>query len=151
MRAVIQRVREASVTVHHPDGGSEVAGTIGPGLCVLLGVTHTDTGPIARKMADKLARLRVFPDADDKMNRSVIDADGEILVVSQFTLYGDARKGNRPSFVDAARPDVAEPLVGEVVEQLSGHGITVATGRFRTDMEVALVNWGPVTVVLDVD
>ena len=141
----MQRVSEASVTV---DG--EVVGSISAGLCALVGVTHDD-GPVqARKLAAKLARLRVLDDDDGVMNRSVLDEGAEVLVVSQFTLYGSTAKGNRPSWIDAARPEHAEPLVDEVVAALRELGVVVATGRFRTDMAVALVNDGPVTVLLEV-
>jgi D-tyrosyl-tRNA(Tyr) deacylase len=145
VRALIQRVTRASVTV---DG--EVIGAIGAGLLVLVGVTHTDDGAAAERLAGKVAHLRVFDDADGTMNRSLVDVGGEALVVSQFTLYGDARKGRRPSWVDAARPEHAEPLVAAVVTALGGEGITVATGRFRADMQVELVNDGPVTLALEV-
>ena len=145
MRALVQRVSEASVTV---DG--EVVGAIGPGLCVLVGVTHDDGPDQARKLATKLAKLRVLDDEAGVMNRSVLDEGGEVLVVSQFTLYGSTAKGNRPSWIDAARPEHAEPLIDEVVAALREHGLAVATGRFRTEMAVALVNDGPVTVLLEV-
>lgn len=145
MRAVVQRVDHASVTV---DG--EVVGSIGRGLCVLVGVTHDDTDAEATKLADKLSKLRIFEDDQGKMNRSVIDVGGEVLVVSQFTLYGDARKGNRPSFVAAARPEQAEPLIDRVVTELEARNVVVATGRFRTEMAVALSNAGPVTIVIDI-
>lgn len=128
----------------------EVAGSIGPGLCVLVGVTHTDTVVEADKLADKVAGLRIFDDDDGVMNRSVVDVSGELLVVSQFTLYGDTAKGRRPSWIAAARPEVAEPLVDRVIERLRAGGATVATGRFRTDMQVELVNDGPVTVMIDI-
>lgn len=141
----MQRVSEASVTV---DG--EVVGAIGPGLCALVGVTHDDRPEQARKLATKLAKLRVLDDEDGVMNRSVLDEGAEILVVSQFTLYGNTVKGNRPSWIEAARPDHAEPLIDEVVAALRDQGITVATGRFRTTMAVALVNDGPTTVLLEV-
>lgn len=144
MRAVVQRVRSASVTV-----GAETVGSIGAGLCVLVGVTHGDDGAMARKLAAKLWGLRVFDDVDGVMNRSVAEVGGEVLVVSQFTLYGDARRGRRPSYVAAARPEHAEPLVEAVVARLRGHGAEVATGRFRTHMEVSLVNDGPVTLLLE--
>ncbi len=149
MRAIVQRVRRASVAVRAPDGGTETVGQIGVGLCVLVGVTHTDTIDHACRMGDKLVRLRIFPDDADKMNRSLVDAAGDMLVVSQFTLYGDARRGNRPSFVEAARPDVAEPLIESMVEHIRAGGVKVETGRFRTDMDVELVNWGPVTLNLE--
>jgi D-aminoacyl-tRNA deacylase len=142
---LVQRVSEASVTV---DG--EVVGAIGVGLLALVGVTHDDGEPQARTLAAKLAKLRVFDDDDGVMNRSVLDVGGAVLVVSQFTLYGNTSKGNRPSWIDAARPEHAEPLIDHVVEELGRHGVTVATGRFRADMAVALVNDGPVTVQLEV-
>ena len=145
MRALLQRVSRASVTV---DG--EVVGAIGAGLCVLVGVTHDDGPGQADKLADKLWHLRVFEDDEGKMNRAVGDEGGEILVVSQFTLYGDARKGRRPSFVDAARPEVAEPLIEQLCQALRDHGATVATGRFRADMDVEIHNDGPVTLMLEV-
>ncbi len=145
MRAVVQRVTHANVVV---DG--ETVGEIGHGLCVLVGVTHDDDAAAARKLATKLFGLRVFDDADGVMNLSVGDAGGEILVISQFTLYGDASKGRRPSYVDAARPEHAEPLVQAVVDQLVTLGATVATGKFRADMAVSLVNDGPVTILIDI-
>ena len=144
MRALVQRVTEASVTV---DG--EVVGAIGPGLCVLVGVTHDDGPDHARKLAAKLAKLRIFDDDEGVMNRSVLDVGGEVLVVSQFTLYGNTAKGNRPSWIEAARPEHAEPLVDQVVDELRSQGLTVATGRFRALMSVALVNDGPTTVLLE--
>ena len=144
MRALVQRVTEASVTSE----GVEV-GRIGRGLVALVGVTHDDAAAVAERMADKLAGLRLFPDEAGAMNLSCEDVGGSLLVVSQFTLYGDARKGRRPSFVAAARPEVAEPLVDAVVTRLRDRGITTATGRFRTDMQVALVNDGPVTVMVE--
>ena len=144
MRAVVQRVSSASVTV---DGS--VVGRIDGGLCVLLGATHDDSVGDAHTIADKLAGLRIFADAGGLMNRSVLDVGGAVLVVSQFTLYGDVRRGRRPSFADAARPDVAEPLVDAVVERLRASGVPVESGRFRAMMEVALVNDGPVTVVIE--
>jgi D-aminoacyl-tRNA deacylase len=151
VRALVQRVGSASVT-STPDGGGvpEETGRIGRGLVALVGVTHEDTEEQARKLADKLHNLRIFPDAEGQMNRSCADVGGELLVVSQFTLYGDASKGRRPSFVAAARPDHAEPMVDVVVASLRELGATVATGRFRTHMEVTLVNDGPVTLLLEV-
>jgi len=128
----------------------EVVGAVGPGLCALVGVTHDDGPDQARKLAAKVAKLRVFDDDEGVMNRSVLDVGREVLVVSQFTLYGSTAKGNRPSYIDAARPEHAEPLVDEVVAALRGLGLTVATGRFRTEMAVALVNDGPVTLLLEV-
>ena len=144
MRALVQRVDRAAVSV-----ADEVVGEIGPGLCVLVGVTHSDTEELAPKMASKLWNLRVFDDDDGVMNRSVADTGGELLLVSQFTLYGDTRKGRRPSWIDAARPDRAEPLIDRVVEELVALGATVATGRFRAEMKVSLVNDGPVTVLIE--
>lgn len=140
----MQRVTEASVTVDR-----EVVGAIGPGLCVLVGVTHDDGPAQARTLATKLAKLRIFDDDDGVMNRSVLDVGGEVLVVSQFTLYGNTAKGNRPSWIEAARPEHAEPLVDQVVDELRALGLTVATGRFRALMSVALVNDGPTTVLLE--
>jgi D-tyrosyl-tRNA(Tyr) deacylase len=144
MRAVVQRVTEASVTV-----AGETVGRIGPGLCVLVGVTHDDDEPIARRMADKIWGLRIMDDSDGVMNRSVAETTGEVLVVSQFTLYGDTRKGRRPGWSAAARPEHAEPLIEAAVDELVRLGATVATGRFRADMQVALVNDGPATVLLE--
>ena len=146
VRAVVQRVTSARVTV----GGSEV-GAIGPGLCVLLGVTHADDLDRAERMAAKLWHLRIFDDDAGLMNRSVGDAGGEILVVSQFTLYGDTSRGRRPSWVAAAPPEQAEPLVEAVVAELRALGATVATGRFGADMQVALVNDGPVTLIVGLE
>ena len=136
------------VTRAGPDDRVEV-GRIGPGLLVLLGVTHDDDAALARRMADKLWHLRVFGDAQGTMNRSCAEVGGELLVVSQFTLYADTRKGRRPSFVAAARPEQAEPLVDAVVAALRSLGATVATGTFRADMQVALVNDGPVTLSIE--
>jgi D-tyrosyl-tRNA(Tyr) deacylase len=138
-------VTRASVTV---DG--EVVGAIGTGLLVLVGVTHTDDAADAARLAAKVAHLRVFADDDGTMNRSLVEVGGAALVVSQFTLYGDARKGRRPSWVDAARPEHAEPLVAAFATALGDGGITVETGRFRADMQVELVNDGPVTLALEV-
>ena len=145
MRGLVQRVRSASVTV---DG--EVVGAIGAGLCVLVGVTHSDEPAHARKLAEKIWHLRVMDDEAGVMNRSVADAGGEVLVVSQFTLYGDASAGRRPSWIAAARPEQAEPLVQTVVDHLRSLGAIVATGRFRTEMLVAIENDGPVTLLIDV-
>ena len=144
MKAIVQRVSSASVTV---DG--EVVGKVGAGLLVLLGVVVDDDRANAVAMAKKLAALRIFEDDDGKMNRSVVDIGGELLLVSQFTLAADTRKGNRPSFVAAARPEQAEPLYEDVVAELRSRGLTVATGRFRTHMDVSLVNSGPVTIALE--
>ncbi len=145
MRAVIQRVERASVSVDRT-----VVGAIDAGLCVLVGVTHDDTETEAIKLADKLWKLRVFEDGDGKMNRSVVDESGQVLIVSQFTLYGDASRGNRPSFMAAARPEHAEPLIERVVSELTERGVDVATGTFRAEMSVDLVNDGPVTIVLEI-
>jgi D-tyrosyl-tRNA(Tyr) deacylase len=145
MRGLVQRVTQASVSV-----GDEVIGAIGPGLCVFVGVTHDDTELTGRKMADKIWGLRVMDDENGVMNRSIADTGGEVLIVSQFTLYGDTSGGRRPSWIKAARPEQAEPLVQVVIDQLRAAGATVATGRFRTEMRVALVNDGPVTVLLEV-
>jgi D-tyrosyl-tRNA(Tyr) deacylase len=151
MRALVQRVTRAEVTSRSSANAQwEVAGSIGHGLCVLVGAMHADTAAEADKVADKLWGLRIFDDDAGVMNRSVADVGGEILVVSQFTLYGDTAKGRRPSWIAAARPEVAEPLVERVVAQLRSLGATVATGRFRTDMRVELVNDGPVTLMLEV-
>lgn len=130
--------------------GRDLVGEIGPGLCVFVGVTHEDTDATARKMADKIWGLRVMDDDNGVMNRSVADTTREVLVVSQFTLYGDTSGGRRPSWINAARPEHAEPLVQIVIDQLRTSGATVATGRFRTEMQVSLVNDGPVTVELEV-
>ena len=144
MRLVVQRVTRASVTV---DG--EVTGKIGRGFMVLVGAEVGDTEADARLCADKLAGLRVFVDDEDKMNRSVLDVGGEILLVSQFTLLGDARHGRRPSFIAAARPEVAEPLLETMKAMLEEKGLHVETGRFRAHMDVELVNDGPVTILID--
>jgi len=144
MRAVIQRVSQASVTV---DG--ETVGRIGRGFLVLVGVTHSDGRAEADWMARKVAGLRIFEDDAGKMNLSLADVGGALLVVSQFTLYGDARKGRRPDFLQAARPEIAEPLIEYLLQQLRAQGLKVETGRFRAVMEVKLVNEGPVTLWLD--
>jgi D-tyrosyl-tRNA(Tyr) deacylase len=144
MRAVIQRVSEASVTV---DGA--VVGRIGRGFLVLLGITHGDTNEDVLWIAQKIAGLRVFEDADGKMNLGLADVGGGVLLVSQFTLYGDCRKGRRPSFVEAARPEAAVPLYEAVVAELRGQGLVVETGTFQAHMDVRLLNDGPVTLLLD--
>jgi D-aminoacyl-tRNA deacylase len=149
MRALIQRVERAAVRVIDESAAAVTVGEIGPGLCVFVGVTHDDDERSARKLADKVWNLRVFDDDEGVMNRALSDGCGDVLVVSQFTLYGDASKGRRPSWIAAARPDVAEPLVDAVVESLRGLGATVETGRFRTEMHVELVNDGPVTVAIE--
>ncbi len=144
MRALVQRVSRASVTSE-----GDLVGSIGHGLCVLVGVTHSDTELIAKKVSAKLASLRIFDDADGVMNRSVQDVGGAVLVVSQFTLYGDPAGGRRPSWINAARPEAAEPLVDAVVTELRSLGVPVETGRFRTAMAVELVNDGPVTLMVE--
>ena len=144
MRALIQRVNRASVTV---DG--EVAGEIGRGLCVFVGVTHSDDEAIAAKLAQRVWQLRVFDDDAGFMNVPVAEAGGEVLVVSQFTLYGDTRKGRRPSWAAAARPEQAAPLIERFVAELETLGAKVATGRFAAHMHVELVNDGPVTVTVE--
>ena len=144
MRAVVQRVSEAAVRVE-----DEVVGSIGAGLCVLVGVTHDDTAATAKKLADKVWNLRVMDDADGVMNRSLADTTKEVLVVSQFTLYGDTSAGRRPSYIKASRPEHAEPLIDAVVTELRSFGATVATGRFRTEMQVSIVNDGPVTILIE--
>jgi D-aminoacyl-tRNA deacylase len=145
MRALVQRVKRASVLSE-----GELVGAIGPGLCILVGVTHTDDEALAVKLATKLWNLRILDDENGVMNRSAADAHAEVLVVSQFTLYGDTSAGRRPSWIQAARPEHAEPLVERVVTELRAFGATVQTGRFRTTMEVELVNDGPVTVIVDI-
>jgi D-tyrosyl-tRNA(Tyr) deacylase len=144
MRAVLQRVRRARVVV-----GEEVVGQIDAGLLVLLGVAPTDTPEDARWLADKTVGLRIFADADDKMNRSVADLGGSVLVVSQFTLYGDCSKGRRPSFISAAPPEIAVPLYEAFVNAIKAQGVPTTTGRFGAMMQVELVNDGPVTLILE--
>ncbi len=144
MRALLQRVSSASVTV---DG--RIIGQIERGFVILLGVTHSDTTAEADWLANKIAGLRLFEDDTDKMNLALADVDGSVLVVSQFTLYGDARKGKRPSFTAAARPEQAEPLVDYFCEQLRQVGFTVATGQFGAMMQVTIHNDGPVTMMLE--
>ena len=144
MRAVVQRVSEASVSV-----GDDVVGAIGRGALVLLGVASTDTDEDAERLAAKIARLRIFENEDGRFDRALVDVGGEALVVSQFTLIADTRKGNRPSFTDAARPEVAKPLYARFCAAMRDEGIAVAEGVFGARMEVALVNDGPVTIILD--
>jgi len=146
MRAVIQRVRQASVTI---DG--QVAGKIGKGLAILIGVGNKDNEAHAHLLAEKIANLRIFEDAAGKMNLSLLDVKGEALVVSQFTLYADTRKGRRPSFTDAALPEMAEPLVEHFCQHLASLGVPVATGVFGAMMLVEIHNDGPVTIVMDTD
>jgi D-aminoacyl-tRNA deacylase len=146
VRALVQRVTRAEVSV-----SGEPVGAIGPGLCAFIGVTHDDDAEGARRLASKLWHLRVLDDADGVMNRSLADEPSqEVLVVSQFTLYADTSRGRRPSWMAAAAPEQAEPLVQEVIDELRRLGATVATGRFRADMLVELVNDGPVTLMLEV-
>ncbi|SFE48691.1 D-tyrosyl-tRNA(Tyr) deacylase [Paenibacillus algorifonticola] len=145
MKVVIQRSKQASVTVE-----GEVTGAINFGYVLLVGITHEDTEADIKWMADKVAGLRIFEDEDGKMNLSIVDTGGAILSVSQFTLYGDSRKGRRPNFMAAARPEQAEPLYEQFNAYLrQQHGLQVETGRFGAMMDVSLVNWGPVTLILD--
>ena len=144
MKAVIQRVSQGRVTV---DG--QVVAEIGKGLVILLGVASEDTLATVEQMTEKIAHLRIFEDDEGKMNLSALDVDGEAIVVSQFTLYADTRRGRRPSFIDAAKPEIAEPLVEACAEQLSARGIPTQTGVFGAHMDVALVNVGPVTILLE--
>jgi D-tyrosyl-tRNA(Tyr) deacylase len=144
MRACVQRVSQACVTV-----AGQVTGRIECGLLVLLGVAAGDTDGDARQLAQKIIELRIFPDDEGKMNRSLTEAAGAMLVVSQFTLLGDCRKGRRPSFIEAAPPEEAQQLYEKFVEAVKGQGVHVETGRFREHMDVALVNDGPVTLLLD--
>ncbi len=144
MRAVVQRVIEAFVRV-----GQEEVGRIGPGLLVLLGVGPRDSLEDVRALTDKVAHLRVFPDDQDRMNRSVLDVGGGVLVVSQFTLWGDCRKGRRPSYAGAAEPGLAQALYNGFIEQMHTYPVQVASGRFQENMQVHLVNDGPVTLLLD--
>lgn len=140
----MQRVKHATVEV---DGVA--VGAIGVGLCVLVGITHDDTSAIMTKMADKLSKLRIFSDSEDKMNLSVADIGGDVLLISQFTLYANARKGNRPSYVEAARPELAEPLFDEFVALMRAKGFEAPTGVFGADMAVTLLNDGPVTLNIE--
>lgn len=144
MRILIQRVSQASVTVE-----GQIISNIGKGLLILLGVGHDDTESPAAFLAEKVANLRIFEDEHGKTNLSVLDVKGEAIVVSQFTLYADTRKGRRPSFIDAALPNVAEPLVTRFAELLRGHGIPTQTGKFGTHMLVEIHNDGPVTIWLE--
>lgn len=144
MRVVLQRVKEASVTVDQ-----EVIGQIKQGFLLLVGVTHEDTIDQVNWLADKIAGLRVFEDEEERMNRSLQDVDGQILSVSQFTLYGDVKKGRRPAFTEAAKPDLANELYEAFNERLRAQGLTVETGQFGAMMDIALVNDGPVTLILE--
>ncbi|MBP8179507.1 MAG: D-tyrosyl-tRNA(Tyr) deacylase [Acidimicrobiia bacterium] len=145
MRAVIQRVRSASVDVE-----GRTVGRIGGGVCVLLGVTHDDSVKTAETMAEKIWNLRIMPDDQGRIGRSIADAEGEVLLISQFTLYGDVSRGRRPSWVAAARPELAEPLVEAVGAALRALGAKVETGVFGADMQVSINNDGPVTLIVDV-
>jgi len=144
MRAVVQRVSQASVSID-----DQIVGQIGRGLVVLVGVKDGDTEADAHWLANKVANLRIFPDAQSKFNLSALEVGGEALVVSQFTLYGDARKGRRPDFTAAARPEIAEPLVTKFVGFLRDAGLKVATGKFQAMMLVKIFNDGPVTIILE--
>lgn len=144
MKAIIQRVSRASVSV-----GGEAVGSIGPGLAVLLGVAQGDSGEEAQRLAQKTAELRIFGDAEGRLSLSLLDVAGEALVVSQFTLLADSRKGRRPSFTAAAPPELAEPLVRQFEESLRGLGVPVASGRFGAYMQLDIVNDGPLTIILD--
>ncbi len=144
MRLVVQRVKQASVVV-----GGRIVGSIAAGLLVLAGTTHGDSERDAEVLADKLVALRVFSDEDGKMNRSLLDTGGELLIVSQFTLYGTTRKGNRPSFTDAGDPVVAVELIDRLAAGVASHGVRVASGEFGAAMQVALLNDGPVTLILE--
>lgn len=145
MRGLVQRVSRAKVTV-----GEEIVGEIGAGSLVLVGITHDDTPAQAAKLADKIWNLRIFDDADGVMNLSLADTSREVLVVSQFTLYGDTGKGRRPGYTEAARPEHAEPLIDAVVSELRLLGATVRTGKFRAEMAVDSVNDGPITLWVEV-
>ena len=144
MRAVIQRVKESSVTVKN-----EIIGKIGRGLLILLGVANEDKANDAEYLADKITNLRIFEDDKGKMNRSLLETGGEMIVVSQFTLLGDCRKGRRPSFVNAADPEKANKLYEHFIKEVRQKGVSVKTGRFRAMMEVSLINDGPVTIILE--
>lgn len=144
MRLVLQRVKSARVDV-----AGETVGSIGAGLVILLGVTHADRQEDAEYLAEKVIQLRIFPDETRRMNRSLLEADGALLVVSQFTLYGDCRKGRRPSFDQAAPPELARALYERFIQRLKSSNVTVATGVFQAEMEIHLINDGPVTFILD--
>lgn len=149
MRTVLQRVRQARVVCRNGDGSEEVTGAIDRGLLILLGVAPTDTGEQVRWLADKIVGLRIFADDLGKMNLDVQEVGGAILVVSQFTLFGDCKKGRRPSFVGAATPEIAIPLYEGFLDAIRAHGVRVAAGRFGADMQVELINDGPVTLILE--
>ncbi len=149
MRVLLQRVSRAEVRIREGGGSSRVSGTIGRGLVVLVGLTHGDSEDQLSWMADKIVGLRLFGDANDKMNLALGDVGGSLLVVSQFTLYGDSQKGRRPSFIDAARPETAIPLYERLLTLLRERGARVESGEFGAMMDVELVNDGPVTIWLD--
>lgn len=144
MKVVVQRSKQAEVRVN-----DEMVGAIPYGLVLLVGITHDDEHKDVRWMAEKIAHLRIFEDEEGRMNRSVLDEGGQILSISQFTLYGDCRKGRRPSFVDAARPEHAQPLYDAFNEELRTFGLQVETGQFGAMMDVKLTNWGPVTLIIE--
>jgi len=144
MRAVIQRVKYASVTVN-----GHVTGSVGSGVAVFIGIHRNDGEAVINWMAEKIVNLRLFPDEDEKMNLSLADIGEEMLIVSQFTLYGDCRKGRRPGYSEAAPPEIAEPLYKQFINQINKKGIRTATGTFQAKMEVSLVNDGPVTLLVD--
>lgn len=144
MKAVLQRVKQGSVTVE-----GDIVAEIGQGLVILLGIAPGDSMATAEALADKVVHLRIFEDADEKMNRSLLDVDGEAIVVSQFTLYADTNKGRRPSFIGAAKPELAEPLVEAFAQMLSDRGVLTQMGVFGAHMDVSLVNDGPVTIVVE--
>ncbi|MEG3586512.1 MAG: D-aminoacyl-tRNA deacylase [Actinomycetota bacterium] len=147
MRALVQRVSEASVEV-----AGKTIGTISHGLCIFVGVTHSDSNAVAEKLAKKIAELRIFEDDEGRMNLSSLQIDGQLLVISQFTLYGDVSRGRRPSWVAAAPPEQAEPLIQYFIECLSvEHGIRVETGQFQAFMNVSLINEGPATLMIEID
>ena len=149
MRVLIQRVSRAEVRVRPPDGAARVTGQIGRGFVLLVGFTAGDDEPRLQWMADKIVGLRLFSDAEEKMNLALADVGGSLLVVSQFTLYGNAEKGRRPSFIDAARPELAVPLYERFITLLRARGVAVETGEFGAMMDVELVNDGPVTLWLE--
>lgn len=144
MRAVIQRVRKSSVSV-----SGEIVSEIGPGILALIGVGPEDTEKEVRYLAEKSVHLRIFPDEDGKMNRSLLDTGGEMLIISQFTLYGDCRKGRRPSFIGAAPPKLAEKLINQFVAEIGRLSVPTASGKFGAMMDIELINDGPVTLILD--
>lgn len=144
MKVVVQKVKESSVEIN-----GEIVGKIDEGFMVLVGFTYEDNQSIVDKMADKLVNLRVFTDENDKMNLSLLDVSGSVLSISQFTLYANCKKGRRPSFIDAARPEIASPLYDYFNQKVSDYGIIVEKGVFGADMKVSLINDGPVTIILD--